>query len=464
MTAALDTADPLLSALSSLPAVALLTGDAVGEGYGADMSVVRGVRPGIVLRPGSTADLSRMLAACHALGRPVVVQGGRSGLAGGASPCTGEVALSLERMRRLGVVDALGATVIAEAGVPLQTLQEVGALHGLRFPIDLGARGSATVGGMIATNAGGIRVVGHGMMRQHVLGLEVVLADGTLLSRLGTLAKDNSGPDLKQLFIGSEGTLGVVARAVLALTPRPAFTALAFGAVPGIAATLEVLRRVRARLGRLLSAFEFIDRRIHAEAVAFGAASPLPPGAGGYSMIEIEGATEADRELFEAVLAEALADGLLTDVVLAGSGRDEAAFWRFRDDLSACVFAMTDTHGFDIGVPPGLLAGFLAGAEAAILAVDPLARFWIFGHLGDGNLHYIVTTSQPQAVADIVYRLAARAGGALSAEHGIGREKTGWLAEVRSAAEIAQMRRLKAAFDPQGILNPGRVLPPEGSA
>lgn len=451
--------DPLLDALSHLPTTAILIGEEVGAGHAKDMSVIEGARPQIVLRPKTTAEVSTMLAACHALRRPIAVQGGRTGLAGGASPKAGEVALSLERMRAINDVDVVSATVMCEAGVPLEQVQTASAAYALRLPVDFGARGTATVGGMIATNAGGIRVVGHGMTRRHVLGLEAVVADGTIVSRLGTLAKDNSGPDLKHLFIGTEGILGVITRATLALSPEPAFTALAFCALPDTQSALETFRLVRGGLGQRLSAFEFIEGRVHTATCDFGADSPVSTGASIYAMIEIEGATTADRALFEDVLAEALDAQLITDASIAQNQREQAAFWRFRDTISECIFAMTDTYGFDIGVPLAHLDRFLVEAEDAILKVDRNARPWIFGHLGDGNLHYIVTTTQPDAVAGIVYRRVAALGGALSAEHGIGREKTRWLPMFRSSGEIEQMRLLKATFDPHGILNPGRVLP-----
>ncbi|SLN68302.1 FAD-binding oxidoreductase [Roseisalinus antarcticus] len=269
-------ADPLLDALSGLPPGALRLGADVGAGHARDMSMT----PGVLLRPGSTAEVALMLAACNDLRRPVVVQGGRTGLAGGASPREGEVALSLERMRDLTEADPLTSTIIAEAGVTLQRVQEAASAGGLRLAIDIGSRGSATIGGVIACNAGGIRVISHGMMRQHVLGLEAVLADGTILSRLGTLVKDNTGTDLKHLFIGTEGTLGVVTRAVLALSPEPADLAMAYCALGRLVDARGVLQSLQARFGRRLSAFEFIEARVHAAACAFGAVSPVPEGQG----------------------------------------------------------------------------------------------------------------------------------------------------------------------------------------
>lgn len=450
----------LLNRLADLPAAAVLSGAAVGLRHAADLSNTKGVVPALVLRPATTAELSRILAACTAERQPVVVQGGLTGLAGGASPRAGEVAISLERMTYLGRADPLSASVEVGAGVPLARVQAAAGEAGLSFPVDIGSRGTATIGGMVATNAGGIRVLRHGMMRQHLLGLEAVLADGTVLTRLGTLAKDNSGYDLKQLFCGTEGTLGIVTRAVLALKPEPAQTAVALVAFPTLAAAQALLVQLRRRLGSRLSAFEFIERRVYAGVQALGRhPMPLPAGLGDYGLIEIEGLGDADLALFEVALAEAMAAGLAAEVVLARSAREQAGLWAIRDGCSEMIFTLADFYGFDLGIPAAGLARFLVEAEAELIAEDPAAKLWLFGHLGDGNLHFIVTTARPEPVSARIYAAVARHSGALSAEHGIGVEKPQALPLVRSPEEIAAMRRLKAAFDPLGILNPGRVLP-----
>lgn len=464
MSVATDRSSPLLDRLAGLPEAALRTGADVGAGHAADMSTTKGSQPHILVRPGTTEEVAIALAACNDLRQPIVVQGGLTGLAGGASPFAGEVALSLERMRGIGPVDPSTASILVEAGVPLAALQEAAGAEGFRFPVDLGARGSATIGGMIATNAGGIRAMRHGMMRAHVLGLEVVLADGSVLSRLGALVKDNSGFDLKQLFCGTEGTLGVVTRARLSLQPVPPVTALALVRMPSLSAAQDMLGRLRKRLGDRLSAFEYIEHRVYAAVDTLGRVRmPLATGDGDYGLIEIEGIGAHDVDAFEALLGEGLEAGLLTDVVLARSGREQAEFWALRDGCSEMIFTLSDTYGFDIAIEPGRLRAFLTGTEAEIARCDPEARLWLFGHLGDGNIHFIVTTLHLEAVSEIVYAALARTGGALSAEHGLGREKAAMLPLVRSAAEIATMRRLKAALDPNSILNRGRVLPPSKS-
>ncbi len=455
-----DHIDALLARLSDLPAAAVLTGAEIGDRYTADMSTTKGVRPRVVFRPGSVEEVSRILAFCHALRQPVVTQGGLTGLAGGASPVDGEVALSLERFRGIATVDPDTASILCEAGVPLATLQAAAADQGFQFPVDLGSRGTATVGGMVATNAGGIRAMRHGMMRDQVLGLEAVLADGTVISRLGTLAKDNSGFDLKQMFCGTEGTLGIVTRARLALQPQPGVTALALVAMPGLGAAQDLLRRLRHRIGQRLSAFEFIERRVYAAVAELGnARTPLPSGSD-VGLIEIEGVDAQDVEAFETALSDAVEAGLVTDALIGKSAREQDDLWALRDGCSQMIFTLSDTWGFDIGVDATRLGPFLSETEAQIIAIDPKARLWLFGHLGDGNIHFIVTTLRPDAVSDVVYAAIGRYEGALSAEHGLGREKAAMLPLVRSAAEIATMRRVKAALDPHGILNPGRVLPP----
>ena len=316
---------------------------------------------------------------------------------------------------------------------------------------------------MIATNAGGIRVLRYGMFREQVAGLEAVLADGSVIDLLDRLPKDNAGHDLRQVFIGSEGTLGVVTRARLRLHPAPRSEALAFLALPGFAAALTLLPRLRTEIGDLLSAFEVIDAGLYAETTAFlKVRPPVAPGAGLYAMVEIQGRDpERDAARFETALTDATGAGLIDDAVLAASGREMGALWAIRDGLSDYLFAQPDMTGHDIGLPLSRMEAFLTETARRLRAVDPAARPMAFGHLGDGNLHYMVQTREPAATAQVVMAAVAAAGGTISAEHGIGTEKAKWLPLVRSPAAIASMRRLKRAFDPAGILNRGRILSEE---
>lgn len=453
--------DMLLSRLERrLDRAGILAGEAIDPRYGDDLSGGGSLRPAAVFRPRHGADVAAILGVCNELGQPLVVQGGRTGLSGGARVGAGEAVLSLERMTALSPVEPAAGTVVAEAGAPLQAVQEHAEAAGFLFGVDIGARGTATIGGNIATNAGGIRVLRYGSFRAQVLGVEAVLADGSVLSSLKGLAKDNSGYDLSQLFIGSEGTLGVVTRACLRLHPKPVTQAIAFCAMPSLDAAMALLKFLRARLGTLLSGFELIFDPLMSEmARTLGLNAPVRLGAPVYVLADIQGMSPGtDETVFAEALGQAMEDGLVTDAALSQPDREFRALWALRDDCNRYLFALNSLLSLDVSLPLPRMGQFLTEAGAAQQKADPSARDYVFGHLGDGNLHYCVVTDRPDAVAGAVFRCVERAGGSISAEHGIGLDKKPYLHLSRSEAEIATMRRLKAALDPNGILNPGRIF------
>ncbi|RWC07226.1 MAG: FAD-binding oxidoreductase [Mesorhizobium sp.] len=448
----------LLSRLEKrLDRSSMVSANDAGPRYQEDPDGKTGAPPEFVLRPHTTGEVSDILRLCNDARQRLVVQGGRTGLAGAARIQPGEAVLSLER---IAAPDREAATIVAEAGAPLQMVQDAADAAGLLFGVDIGARGTATVGGNVATNAGGIRVLRYGMYRAQVLGLEAVLADGSILTSLKGLPKDNSGYDLNQLFIGSEGTLGVVTRACLRLHPKPSTEVNAFCALASLDAAIALLGLLRQRLGPLLSAYEVNFAPLYGAMVAgMDAPAPLPVGSPVYVLAEIQGSEpDRDGERFAAVLMQAVEDGVIDDVVVSQSPREFRALWAVREDANRFLFSIKDLIGVDISIPLARMGTFLKEAEAAIQAIDRNADIYVFGHLGDGNLHYQVRTMDPAAAYDIVYRGVAAAGGGVSAEHGIGLDKKEWLHLVRSDAEIAAMRRLKAAFDPNNILNAGRVF------
>lgn len=456
-----DRVEELLRRLSCrLDANAVLRGADIGPGYRRDATDGEGAQPDLVLRPRDTGQLADILSACNALGQPLVVQGGRTGLSGGARVLAGEIALSMERMSAVEPVDPLSGHVVAEAGAPLEKVQQLAGDAGFLLGVDIGSRGTATIGGNVACNAGGIRVLRYGMFRAQVMGLEVVLADGSVLSSLRGLAKDNSGYDLGQIFVGSEGTLGVVSRACLKLHPAPRVEMNALAALPSLEAAIALLTRLKARIGRILSAFEIIFPPVYEGAVEIsGARAPLPKGAGCYAIIEMQGQDEAlDEAAFEAALMQVIEEGLADDAVLSRSIADMRSIWKLRDDCSEFIFTMDGIAGFDISVPLARMQGFLGASTDRIRSLDAQAQFYVFGHLGDGNLHYLVRSRAGEPVARAVYEEVVSAGGSISAEHGIGLDKKAWLPLMRTQTELDAMRRLKRAFDPNFILNRGRIF------
>ena len=421
--------------------------------------------PKAVLRPRTTQEVSAILKAASAARLPVVPWGGRTGLVDGAY-ADGSLALSLERMNAVEAVDPSTGTMRVQAGCVLQSACEAAEAEGLLLPLDLGARGSATIGGNISTNAGGNRVLRWGMMRDMVLGLEVVLADGSVVDALNPLIKNNTGYDLKQLFIGSEGTLGVVTRAVLRLRPKPVSENVAYVAVDAFEHLPRLLRRLDRALGGSLSAFEVMWSDFY-ELVTTPPAQgrpPLPHGHPFYVLVEAMGAdVEADAERFERVLSEALEAGEIVDAAVAKSGAERKAMWALRDDVAqtgrnAPIFA------FDVSLQISEMDGYVEEVRRALRSRwKDKVSLMVFGHLGDGNLHLVagVGDRSPEtrhAVEETIYEPLRRRHGSISAEHGIGLQKREFLSWTRSEPELALMRTLKRSLDPHGILNPGKIL------
>ena len=419
-----------------------------------------------LVRPANTEEVSRVMRWCFENNIGVVTHGGLTGLVHGADAGPDEIILSLERMRAIEDIDPVQRTATVQAGVVLQTLQEAVDEHGLAFPLDLGARGSATLGGNAAVNAGGNRVIRYGMTREMVLGIEAVMADGAIVSSLNRLIKNNAGYDLKHLFIGSEGTLGIITRLVLRLRERPTTTNMAFVGIDSFAAVASFLKHIDSALGGTLSAFEVMWQPFY-RLVTTAPAKGQPPIAQDYRyyvLVESQGADrELDTQRFNGAMESAFESGLIVDAAISQSEADCQAFWALRDDVEQVL------HGglpvvFDISLPISEMENFADNLRAALPGAIGDHKLWIFGHLGDGNLHVIVQVkpqdylaSRPKIEA-LVYSPLAAFRGSVSAEHGIGLEKKAYLKVSRSENEIALMRTLKTALDPKGILNPGKVL------
>jgi FAD/FMN-containing dehydrogenase len=455
----------LVARLKSLVPAAAVVDGADLTGRSTNWLVHQSIAAPLLLRPASTAELSRILAECHAANQPVVVHGGLTGLVRGADTTDADVVVSLERMRDIETIDATQRIAIVQAGVTLQQLQEAADAQGMSFPLDLGARGTATLGGNASTNAGGNRVLRFGMTRDMVLGLEAVLADGTVVSSMNRLIKNNTGYDLKQLFIGSEGTLGVITRLVLRLREKPARQDVAFAAVDDFESLTRLLKHMDRSLGGSLSAFEVMWPEFYRLVTTEPARGrpPVPHGHAFYVLIEAMGGdSPADAQRFDAALEVALEQGLIADAAIAQSQTEAAAIWALRDDvLQTRQFG--EVWGFDVSLPIARIPAYLDSVEAGFHGRWPQGRYWVFGHMGDGNLHLVfsqggLTDDAYEAVQHIVYDPLQAVGGSVSAEHGIGLEKRRWLALSRNAGEIALMRTLKAALDPRGILNPGRIF------
>ncbi len=422
--------------------------------------------------PDSTGQLAALVQMCRDHGVAIVPQGGNSGMSGGATPDASgrQLLVSLRRMNTIRAIDRNALQVTCEAGVVLQTLHEAAGAEGLRFPLTLGGKGSATVGGLIATNAGGSQVLRHGTMRAQVLGLEAVLADGSIYSALAPLKKDNRGFDLKQLFIGSEGTLGIVTAATLRLLPAAEARTVAWAGVATIQAARELLLRTEAELGEALEGFEVLPQSCLDAVLGYlpDARSPLSRRQGWHVLIEAVGKAELHQQTV-AMLAAALAQGLIADAVVAASEAQAEALWTLRESVSPAERAKGPAMQHDIAVPVAGMPDFLDLAVREVEAAFAGTRAFGFGHLGDGNIHFHVQAppgaraaeweaGEGKAISRMVHDLVTRWHGTISAEHGIGQLKRDELARLADPVALDLLRRVKAALDPQELFNPGKLL------
>jgi FAD/FMN-containing dehydrogenase len=415
-----------------------------------------------MIAPASTDEVATAIRLCAGAGAPVTPQGGNTGLVGGQIP-QGEILLSLKRMNRIRAVDAAGDALTAEAGAILSVVHNAAAVHGRRFPLSLASQGSATVGGLVSTNAGGVHVLRYGMMRDLVMGIEAVLPDGRVFNGLHALRKDNTGYDLKQLFIGAEGTLGVVTAATLRLFPPPCAHLVAMAALDTPEAALALLHRTRAATG-CLTAFEIMN----AYGVALTTKLPgvrAPLTAPWLALLEFEsGDAPGTREAIEALLGQSMADGQVADAVIAESGAAAAAFWALREQMSAGHRAVSRPQvSHDTSTPVSVVPEFLRLADAAVERLAPGARTVAFGHAGDGNIHYTAIAADEgpfpaAAISEAVHDVAVSLGGSISAEHGIGVFRREELARFKDPVAMTMMRAVKQALDPQGIMNPRAML------
>ena len=448
-----------------LPKKAFLVDEQVSNRTAGGLHTEEAIQAEIIVRPESTEEVSKILSVCNQAGQPVMVHGGLTGLVYGTRTSPDQLILSLERMNTIEDIDPVGRTLTCQSGVTLQNIQEKAESENMIFPLDLGARGSCSIGGNISTNAGGNRVIRYGMTRDSVLGIEAVTSDGTILSSMNRMIKNNAGYDLKQLFIGTEGTLGIVTRCVLRLREAPISQNTALAGIEDFSSIVRFLKHIDAGLGGNMSAFEVMWKEFY-EMVTNSLdekSLPLKKNIPYYVLVESMGSDQIkDEEHFESLLQKALEDSVIVDAVLAKSEKERKALWAFRDDVEKQA-QYGPTVMFDVSLPINEMEEYVSKVDLN------LQKYWkdfhhiVWGHLADGNLHLVVGTGDLESdtikkIENSVYEPLELIGGSISAEHGIGLEKKPYLHLSRSEEEINYMKALKDTFDPKGILNPGLIF------
>lgn len=427
-------------------------------------------RSPLVLRPGSTTEVAAICRLANEHRIALVPQGGNTGLVGGQTPHNGEVVVSLRRLDKIRDIDVESNTMTCEAGVVLQIAQQKAADVDRLFPLSLGAEGSCTIGGNLSTNAGGTGALAYGVAREMAMGLEVVLADGRVLNALSKLKKDNTGYNLHNLFIGAEGTLGIITAATLKLFPRPRAVETAYVGLKSPAAALKLLSISRNEAAGALTSFELLADIAVDFSIRHGIdiRDPLTGKHPWYVLMELSSSRDDARDTLEAILAQGMEDGIVDDAVIAANLSQRQAFWKLRDEMSAAQKPEGGSIKHDISVPVAAVPAFIAEANAAVVKLIPGARPVPFGHLGDGNIHYNVSQPVGGNAADflarwhemnaVVFEIVLRMGGSISAEHGIGVLKRDELPDVKDKVAVELMRSIKTMLDPHGIMNPGKVL------
>ena len=448
-----------------LPKKAFLVDEQVSNRKAGGLHTEEAIQAEIIVRPESTEEVSKILSVCNQAGQPVIVHGGLTGLVYGTRTSPDQLILSLERMNNIEEIDPIGRTLTCQSGVTLQNIQEKAESENMIFPLDLGARGSCSIGGNISTNAGGNRVIRYGMTRDSVLGIEAVTSDGTILSSMNRMIKNNAGYDLKQLFIGTEGTLGIVTRCVLRLREAPISQNTALVGIENFPSIITFLKHIDSGLGGNMSAFEVMWKEFY-EMVTNSLdekSLPLKKNIPYYVLVESMGSDQVkDEEHFESLLQKALEDSVIVDAVLAKSEKERKALWAFRDDVEKQA-QYGPTVMFDVSLPINEMEEYVSKVDLNLQKHWNEFHHIVWGHLADGNLHLVVGTGNLesdtiQKIENSVYEPLELIGGSISAEHGIGLEKKPYLHLSRSEAEINYMKALKDTFDPKGILNPGLIF------